>query len=116
MARGCARCVLETAATTHSPARDQGLPARGDVVEDAMTYFMVRAATMLVTLGLIGMSSPAQARSSRVVPTDYPTIQSAIDAAAPGDTVTVRSGTYTEQLRIRKDLEIVGAGVRTRER
>ena len=78
-----------------------------------MTYFMVRAAAVLVALGLIGMSSSAQARSSRVVPTDYPTVQSAIDAASPGDTVTVRSGTYTEQLRIRKDLEIVGAGAKS---
>lgn len=100
---------------------------RGDVVEGAMTYCMVRAAGALVALGLIGISSsvqtPAQADglpavsavvpSSLVVPTEYRTIQSAIDAAAPGDTVNVLSGTYTEQLRISKDLEIVGAGAKS---
>ena len=65
-----------------------------------------------MALGLIGMPSSVQASSTRVVPTDYPTIQSAIDAAAPGDTVTILSGTYTEQLRISKDLDIVGAGAK----
>ena len=45
-----------------------------------------------------------------VVPRDYPTIQAAVDAAAPGDTINVRSGTYTEQLVIGKDLTFHGAG------
>ena len=45
-----------------------------------------------------------------VVPRDYPTIQAAVDAAAPGDTINVRSGTYTEELVIGKDLTLHGAG------
>jgi hypothetical protein len=36
-----------------------------------------------------------------VVPTPYPTIQSAIDAALDGDTVLVLEGTYYEQIRFR---------------
>lgn len=46
------------------------------------------------------------------VPRDYPTIQSAIDAASPGDTIKVLPGTYTEQVTIGKDLTLVGSGAR----
>ncbi|MGA7370182.1 MAG: hypothetical protein WBX01_13725 [Nitrososphaeraceae archaeon] len=44
------------------------------------------------------------------VPTDYPTIQSAIDAASPRDTIKVLPGIYTEQLTIGKSITLVGSG------
>ena len=47
-----------------------------------------------------------------VVPTIRPTIQSAVDAARPGDTIVVRSGTFVEQVTVDKSLTIVGAGAR----
>ncbi|PYM19231.1 MAG: hypothetical protein DMD81_04160 [Candidatus Rokuibacteriota bacterium] len=77
-----------------------------------MTY-LVRAIVVMVALGVTGMLTSSEASSSRVVPTAYPTIQAAIDAAQAGDTISVLAGTYTEQLRISKSLEIVGAGVKS---
>jgi hypothetical protein len=50
------------------------------------------------------------ASKTLVVPTDYPTIQAAIEAADPGDTIRVRAGTYIEQIVVTKDLQIRGAG------
>ena len=37
------------------------------------------------------------------VPDSYPTIQAAVDAASPGDTIIVRDGTYTENVDVNKD-------------
>ena len=53
------------------------------------------------------------APSTRVVPTMYPTIQSAIDVANAGDKIVVLPGTYFEQLSIGKDLELNGSGARS---
>jgi len=39
-----------------------------------------------------------------IVPDDYPTVQAAIDAASPGDTVLVRTGTYSENLTLNKPI------------
>jgi parallel beta-helix repeat protein len=59
----------------------------------------------------LATQGPQGALASIVVPRDYPTIQAAVDAAAPGDTVNVKAGTYTEQVVIAKDLNLRGAGV-----
>lgn len=68
----------------------------------------------LVLVGVIGFmpSAPASvhAASTIVVPRDFPTIQAAVDAAAPGDTIIVKAGTYTEEVVIAKDLTLRGAG------
>jgi hypothetical protein len=49
---------------------------------------------------------------------NYPTIQSAINAASPGDTISVCPGTYNEQVQIGKTLIVQGAkhGVDARTR
>jgi parallel beta-helix repeat protein len=43
-----------------------------------------------------------------VVPDDYSTIQSAVDAAGPGYTVYVRAGTYHENVRVNQTVSLVG--------
>ena len=67
-----------------------------------------------MAFGIGAPGSPAQAgkpkSSTLVVPGAFPTIQSAVDAAAPGDTIRIRAGTFTEQVRVGKDLTIVGSG------
>ena len=47
------------------------------------------------------------------VPTDFPTIQAAINASSSGDTIKILPGTYTEQLTISKNLTIIGSGAKS---
>jgi len=42
------------------------------------------------------------------VPQDYPTIQEAVDAANPGETILVSAGTYNEYVHVNKSLNIIG--------
>ncbi|MFP7755174.1 right-handed parallel beta-helix repeat-containing protein [Thermodesulfobacteriota bacterium B35] len=42
------------------------------------------------------------------VPTEYPSIQKALDAASPGDTVQVAAGTYFEHVTLAKDVILEG--------
>jgi hypothetical protein len=63
-----------------------------------------------VVLGPTAMAAPSKP-AVLVVPTQFPTIQSAVNAAAPGATIRILKGTYTEQVLIGKALTIVGAGM-----
>ncbi len=44
------------------------------------------------------------------VPTDYSTIQEAINAAISGDTIFVYSGTYKEHIVVNKSVSLIGEG------
>ena len=70
---------------------------------------------ILLTLLLIGMVSmafdiqPVKAEPGTItVPDDYPTIQEAIDAASPRDTIFVHSGIYYEHLVVNKTVSLIG--------
>jgi len=54
--------------------------------------------------------APVTFGSVILVTNDYPTIQAAIDAANPNDTIQVQAGSYDEFLTITKPLSIIGSG------
>ena len=53
---------------------------------------------------------PLGAGTTRYVPTDYPTIQQAINSASAGDTIYVYNGTYEENLNIPVNITLIGEG------
>lgn len=65
-------------------------------------------------VGVLLLALPAGAMAATInVPADQATIQGAINAAAPGDTILVAPGTYNETIVINQaDLEIISTGGR----
>ena len=74
-------------------------------------FFAARFVLTLVLLaGLFGVVpvSPVYA-ATLIVPDNYSTIQAAINAASPGDTISVRPGTYAENLTLSKSVILTAA-------
>ena len=69
----------------------------------------IQVLILIVLTCSIGLAATAQAATINV-PDDYSTIQAAVNAAAPGDTINVAARTYTEQVIVSKNLTLVGAG------
>jgi parallel beta-helix repeat protein len=69
---------------------------------------VISAVALLTVLGSAAVASPAAAHARRTIVTT--TIQSAVDAAQPGDTILVPPGTYRESVLVTKShLTIVGS-------
>jgi parallel beta-helix repeat protein len=64
--------------------------------------------TSVGTLLPIGDIDDIEVRKGIVIPTDFPTIQEGVNEADPGDTVFVKNRTYFENVRITKNLYLVG--------
>jgi parallel beta-helix repeat protein len=62
----------------------------------------------LVSPGPFDFSTPTPTPARIVVPDQYRTIQAAINAAKPGDTVYVRHGTYSEALKFKDGITLEG--------
>lgn len=86
--------------------------SRGLELKKAVTLplFVTIITLMIIPLTSLQLSSAA---SVLVVPTQFPTIQAAINAASSGNTIKVLPGTYTEQLTIDKNLILVGSGAKS---
>jgi parallel beta helix pectate lyase-like protein len=68
-------------------------------------------ALLITAYVVVGAASANPGHATLRVPTvQYPTIQSAINAAHSGDTILVAPGTYTEQLTIPTSVNLVGSG------
>jgi len=71
---------------------------------------------VLAAFGVLVLAPAAGASHLLISPTlkvpskNYPTIQSAVNAASPGETILVAPGTYVEQLTIHKSVTIIGSG------
>ena len=73
-----------------------------------MSSFRNLAALTLSASILSSLGASDAAAAKLVVPNAFPTIQAAVDAAAPGDVVVIKEGTYAENVTIgaRQDLTL----------
>ena len=75
---------------------------------DRRMLFIIRVATVSL-LFVLGAFVVGTAYAKTIyVPTDYPTIQQAVDNATDGDTILVLNGTYHEHVKIQKTITLIG--------
>lgn len=80
-----------------SPTGDLGVNREIQLLQPAYSASLSKEPTPVST-----------ARETIKVPTDFPTIQDAVDAACPGDTIEVESGSYRENVDVYKRLTLQG--------
>ena len=75
---------------------------KGRILTGLLLIFLITGFDQLATLATLSSSSVIR------VPEDYPTIQKAINAAKPGDTILVSPGIYYESIVIDKPISLIG--------
>jgi len=74
-------------------------------------FIGVLLACVILASMFAGLPQTAHAATTIYVPDNYPTIQAAVDAASPGDTIIVRAGTYIENVQLSKSITLKGEGM-----
>lgn len=71
-----------------------------------------RFCRLLIGFGILlgGLGSGSGLAATLHVPKDHKTIQAAVEAAAPGDTILVAAGTYRETIKLKERLTLKSAG------
>jgi uncharacterized repeat protein (TIGR01451 family) len=87
------------------------VPYNYEINANASTGGRLRAwlTSISVLVVLAGAATICSAATINV-PGDYATIQGAVNAASPGDTIVIAAGTYSENILISKRLVLQGAG------
>ena len=75
------------------------------------SFFQGAFGSIAVLFGILENSRPATEAADLHVPSEYPTIQAAVDASSSGDTIRIAPGAYYEQIIIttKTNLTLVGA-------
>jgi len=79
---------------------------------DVFSAFVTDARGLVMASHVMGAPCTLAASHELRVPSDYATIQAAVDAARPGETVRVAAGTYSEAITLRPGVCLRGSGAR----
>jgi len=90
--------------------RDKGI---WKILAIFMVFVMVGSSAAMPSAGDAPESDRNSSSATIYVPDSYPTIQAAVDAAYPEDTIIVRSGTYKENVLLNKRLTLIGDALPT---
>ncbi len=110
--------VTTTRSTQHASPVESTRVSDGAPITLSASPTDVVVATVTDANGVLivthAMKAPCTMAASRQlrVPSEYATIQAAVDAALPGETVKVAGGTYTESIRMRPGVCLLGSGAK----
>ena len=98
--------------TFHLPHESRSLPYGTENVHchrmiRHYLWFFFAAVLVVASASLVPVVSAAE-HTVAPVGAEFVSIQAAVDAASPGDTVTVESGTYEENIKLDKTISLIG--------